>query len=378
MKFVALLLFAASASAQNVIGPEVVLRATSQSPTYHPAAQAVPIVADGDGYLVTWSEAIDGLSRAYTGRLDAAGRLIRVGARTAGTADGAVIAPLGDRYVAAWLEPTGSDGRPGLVSALLDRSFQVASSHAADLLADAPRLRAGGGRVYVSTGSAIYELDASGGRTPVLFTPLPLDDFAVAGNEAGVPVAYVARSIDSFTSLVPPPYIITRLHFSWPLRTSGPLTATFELFSQRIGSPMAIGSDGSGFLVVWIDLNARAVMASLIAPLTQFQFSPFVVSSFASSRVVPDQQPQIASDGSRWLVVWEHEGRIEGMTVAPGGARTTFTVSDSGGARPSVATAQQGRFVVTYEAYEGVTRRLASRLLDFNPGPPPGRERAVR
>src|SRR5437660_4020114 len=164
--FGVLLLIAAGAQAQPLVGPEVVWRTTSPATTYSPAPQAAPVAADGDGFVVAWSEVADGASRAFAGRLDGGGRLQTVGVRTSGTADAAAIVPFAGRYVAAWLEPELSDGRPLLVTGALDRDFHLLSSRVSDFLSEVPIVRANQGHAFVARGTVLYELDRDG--VPIL------------------------------------------------------------------------------------------------------------------------------------------------------------------------------------------------------------------
>src|SRR5262249_7814970 len=141
MRAALLLLVAATLQAQPFIGPEVRWRTTSAAPTYRPAPQAARMAPDGDGFVVAWSEVEDGASRAYAGRMDGAGHLTGVGVRTIGTADAAVIVPFGNRYIAAWEEPEPGDARPTVISATLDRNFNLLSAHSIGLTSTPPFIR---------------------------------------------------------------------------------------------------------------------------------------------------------------------------------------------------------------------------------------------
>jgi len=363
----ALLLFiAAAAQAQPIIGPEVVWRTTSAEATYRPARQAAPLAADVDGFVVAWSEVIDSASRAYAGRLDAAGRLQTIGVRTFGTADAAVIAPFAGRYLAAWLEPEASDGRPLLVTGALDRSFRLLSTKTSDFIAaDAPILRAGGTHAFVADGTAFSELNSDGLPMSSSGATYPIDDLAIV-EQSGLPsqVAYVSRYFHQepnfcFFGCGSTTHLVSTLNFNWYFG------AAKSLDGANVKSPLGIGSNGREFLVVWFDDVQRAVMGSVLSPSARL-FGPFVFGgAHAPASLDPVFQPEVASDGSRWMVVWARENGIEAATVAPGGARSAFTIS-AHGLRPAIATIAPGRFVITYEVVGFDQRQLVSRVIDFN------------
>src|SRR5439155_9948600 len=131
--------------------------------------QAARVAVDGGGFAVAWSEFADGLSRAYAGRLDAAGNLLEVGVRTAGTADAPSVVPSGDRYIAAWLEPDTSGKFPALITAALDRDFRLMHARNAGLTLGRPVVRVTPSRRYIGAGGALYEVDGDGVPVNVFF-----------------------------------------------------------------------------------------------------------------------------------------------------------------------------------------------------------------
>ena len=363
------LLIATIAQAQPIVSEEVVWRTPSSEATYRMVPRAAPVEADGDGFLVTWSEVEGGVSHAYAGRLDARGRLERVGVQTAGTADAAAIVPLGDRYIAAWREPNSTGGNT-LVTAALDREFRVLSARPIPSpgLSAPVIVRTSGPRAYVGSGNFLYEVDRDGAPIRVYDVLRPLDDVAVAGDDVG----YV---LHTFTHTP---------RFCWFFYCSGPTDFTYDLsftwlyhsssvMSTRLAgdTPAAVGTNGRTFLVVWFE--AHMVQAAFLG----FSFDhPFTLSTGGITSAGPLDQPQIAWDGGQWLVVWSADTGIEAAVVSPTpSSLTAFRISPRG-YRPAVAAAKEGRFVVTYEDYGFEGRRLASRVIDF--APQGGRGRAVR
>lgn len=370
------LLLAATATAQPqvVVGSEVVWRATSPAATFYPAPQAAPVAADRAGYVVAWSEVQDGVSRAFAGRLDGAGRLATVGVRTAGTADAASIVPFAGRYIAAWLEPEVPDQRPLLVTAALDRDFTLLSAHDLGLSLGPPIVRATGSRVLLNSKSRLYELNGDAAVINQFYATRAIDDFAVVGDQFG----YVTHSLES----VHCPsvsffcrygnYINTyTVGFTWVYRFVAGQTWTVNSGGPPAGdAPTAVGMSGDQYLIVYFDPNAQAVKALHgRSPET-----PLLLSTRIPA-LGPMTQAQVAWDGRRWLAVWGGNQSVEAAVVNGDGTFSAFTISGEGW-RPAVTAASPGRFLVTYETYAAPHRRLASRVITFSDFTQ--RERAVR
>lgn len=366
---VAFLLLATSIQAQPTVGDEVVWR-TAPAATYRPAPPAARVAADGDGYAVAWSEFANGASHACAGRLTAAGRLALIGVCTAASGDAPAIAPFGDRYIAAWLEPGPYDGRAMLITAALDRKFALLAAHPVGLTAGAPIVRTAGARAYAASGNFLYEVNGDGAPVNVFEFPPPIDDLAIAGDQVGaVTHAHtVTPSIvcPGHTCSLPPfeRYVLT---FTWLYRLTSATTLPF-----KSDAPASVSAGAGGFLVLWSENAPKAVIK---ASLFGSSFQPFVVSERGTFGFDPLTQLQVAWDGARWVAVWARGDSIEGAVIEPGRTVTPLTLSARGG-RPAIVASKEGRFLVTYEVVDFDQRRLASRLIDFTP--PGGRERAIR
>jgi hypothetical protein len=368
MRIALLLLFAVAAQAQPSVGPEVVWRAALPLATYRPVPPAARVTADGDGYVVAWSEVENGISRAYAARLNAAGQMAAIGVRTIGVADAPAISPFGDRYIAAWLEPDPVDKRPTLFTAALDRNFKLVTSTRIGLTTGPPVVRTTPSRAWIGSGNMLYEVDRGGGPIAFFDLPRPLDDLAVSGNDAG----YVHHESTVSIFIVcpngcslPPPLPHYALTFTWLYR----LTASARMqFDSK--APAALASNGDAFLVVWAESKPIALKGALFGT----SFKPFVISANAQRTFDELTQPQVAWDGQRWVVVWDGDAGVQGAVIAPDLTVTPFKVSAEG-SRPAIASPKGGRFLVTYEVLAG-ERRLVSRVVDFTP--PGQRERVVR
>jgi hypothetical protein len=363
-----LLLLAATAQAQPIVGNEVVWRTTPPAATFKPAAQAARLSADGDALLVTWSEVAGGVSHVCAGRLDGTGHLLSVGVCSSGTADAVTIAPFGDRYLAAWLEPGSTTmPRPLLVTAALDRGFKVLSSRVIGSTDGAPIVRCQRSRAFVGSGTSLYELDADGAAVNTYPAGGVIDDVGAAGEQVG----YVVHQVTHFPAFCygliscNPAFDRYALTFTWVFTLTNGITYD----SPSSNALPGVGANGAGFLVAWFE-PIRMVKAAFF----QSTFDTLLVGSRGPDTLDPNVQPQVAWDGARWLVVWSIGDGIEGSAVSPDRTVTTFTIS-AHGARPAVAAVTRGQFVVTYEVVDGSERRLASRVIELEPF---SRGRAVR
>ncbi len=330
--------------------------------------QAAPVAADGGGFVVGWSEVDDdGVSRGYVGRLDASGRMAVVGVRTAGTGDSPVIAPFGDRYLAAWVEPNESQSFAMVATAALGRDFSVLASRFLTPANGAAIVRATESHAYIAAGRSLYEIDRDGAPIKQYDETRAIDDVAAAGDQ----VSYVTHATSVSASLVCPGRPCTiptgsySLSFIWLYRLSAGMKLPF-----KSDSPAAVCPGGSTFLVVWAEHSPEAVKASRFGS----SFKPFLLSSRGTQATDPLTQPQVAWDGERWVAVWMTTTTIEAAVITPDLAVMPFTVGR--GRRPAIAASRTGRFLVTFENFDLVGRNLASRLIDFTS--PGQRERVIR
>jgi hypothetical protein len=358
-----------AAAVQPHVTDEVVWRDVSSFVAFNPAPQAARVAADGDGYLVAWSEVEDGISHAYAGRLNAAGQLTKIGVRTSGTGGAPSIARFGDRYIAAWLEPGGGN-QALLVTGSFDLDFKLISARPIGFGPATPIVRTTPARAWLGAGSILYELDRDGAPLALFNTPRTLDDVAAAGNDVG----YVLHEMTFGLSIVcphgcgPRPVPVHRynLSFTWLYRLTVGQTMIFDSQARA-----ALAANGEGFLLVWAENTTQPTIKGAFFGTT---FKPFYISLNGQRRFDARTQLQVAWDGVRWVAVWEGAHGIEGAVIERDLTATPFRIS-TGGWRPAIAASRPGRFLVTYEI-ESAGFHLASRLIDFTP--PEQRERAIR
>ena len=333
-------------AAAPFVGPEVTWRVTSPQTTYFPAPRAAPVAADGAGYAVAWSEVAGGISCACAGTLTASGHIDRVGVCTSGTADSSAIIPYGDGYVAAWIEPESV-----LVTGALDRDFKLRSSQRLSLATSAPEFHVGGARVFLAMKNVLYELDAGGAPRGVT----GLDADAIAASKEQVGYVNHSRQPAAFRS---PGHAVVKWVYSIQFAPVGGAPSLFQFGGDDDDVAVAIGASDHGFLVLWTQWGGLAA---------SFFGSGFVRQVFVSAHAAGAiSQPQVAWDGTRWVVVWSDGLGVHAAAVAPDLSATPFEISE-GGARPAIIASSPGRFLVTYEVVGSEQRRLVSRVVDFNP-----------
>jgi len=361
MRFLALLLLAVSSQAQPLVTNEVVWRVMSNATPYGPTAQAAAVVADRGGFAGAWSEVLDGTSHAHGGHLDLTGHLTSAGGSTSGAAGAVSVAPFGDRYLAAWLEPEPTDGRPVLVTAALDSDFHLIASRSLGLTISPLRLRTTASRAWLAAGNLLYELDKDAAPVTIFPDPRPIDDVAAAGDEVGY-VTHIRKHIITFFG---PPFDTYTVNFTWLFHQSA--TSEFRFFSN---APPGIGTNGEEFLIVYFDLGhgLRGILRG--AQIRNLLLSTRIPQALDD----PLTQPQAAWDGKRWLVVWSYGDGLEAAAIERDLTITPFTLTFYG-SHPAIAASKEGRFIVTYERIDNGARNLAARFVEF---PPFSRERVVR
>jgi hypothetical protein len=85
----------------------------------------------------------------------------------------------------------------------------------------------------------------------------------------------------------------------------------------------------------------------------------------------PKSNPQVAWDGSRFLVVYRSSGTdIRAVTIQDGKANPPFVIASGDARRATVINAGPDRFLVAYEVRSPSGSQLAGRFITF---PPPRR-----
>ena len=402
----ALLLLAATASAQITIGEEIV---SGPLPTqFVPASLAAPAVAlakDRTGIAIAWTMANGAANRVYVTRIDENGngggvtREMPLASATPQTHEiypSLAAAPDGNGFIAAWLELDPAN--PMTVRAVFSRVDAALTPSALTtlyppLLAIAPTVaRTKNDKSWISAGGFVWSLDGT------LEGPLGgsvASDMTVATDVPQLVGSHVEQDHDYYGCSPAPGCLVTQgpfKGFCYPSCRIYPyhyaldftslngahVTKTFDFTSD---AQPAIASNGSDVAVVWFrgpqTSGGDVVMsrAPLREPVSFDGATPLAVFAGDSGQTRPD----IATDGQHYLVVWRAQTMagnhdVVGMVVDKDGKQTPLSIATSPADErdPSILSLGGGTFLVSYEKIMGGERRVAGRFVTF------GRRRATR
>jgi hypothetical protein len=142
-----------------------------------------------------------------------------------------------------------------------------------------------------------------------------------------------------------------------------------------------VASNGKSFLVAWHDATANGGGSALASIVDESLLdAPSFVTPLTIGFVGPDlagpvaRQPQVASDGERYVVVWqdrtEQQRDIVGAVVSPRERTSipfTVTATDADETQPAIVAVSPGRFLVAYNSVSGGTQQIAGRFVTFVP-----------
>jgi hypothetical protein len=390
---------AANAFAQEpVVGPEVISDPIGASAAVTGAgAPAVRVIPDDGGFVVAWGALADDQHfHVYAGRADASLHLVPGSVRmmpawmgTDADADNLNIIRSGSGYIAAWLEASRSGGPAvRLAVTTLDASLNPSPPRLL-LSANAlpPRLARLGDHVLAAGGRTMFPLDGSGTPTNIYDAGVDADDIAVANGEIFITshksthtpgLCLICRgpipAVDAYDMT-----LVRLFHGALVAPTQGHLSSYAT----------ALGSDGSNVLLAWYDATAEnggALFASYFRALADDRpfREPMRLGSIHRDLASPiARQPQVASDGRRFVVVWQDRSGTDaqrdilGAVIIPEERRVvpfTIAASDADETEPSIVAVADGEYVVAYNSKRDGVRRIAGRYVYF----PPSRPRAVR
>jgi hypothetical protein len=365
-------------------------------------APAVALAKDRTGVAIAWLMRSAGGDRISVVRLDGTGHFAGAVQTIPAASDSLDVlapsiaaAPRGDGFTLAWLETTTSlltraaycrldrDLKPSAPAVLLVLSQPVT----------APAIVRSGKTTWISAGTSAYELRDDGSVASPLNTGFNATDMTVASD---FPQVVAFGQVITGGPICPPGCSSTG-HFATCSCPLVPITSNALLFTSLYtvstsrtldfasDAAPAIGSDGHDAAVAWLQgahsKGGQVVMARLLPPsFTDFSTSIdrySVLGTFA-----PDAgptRPDIASDGERYLVVWRtatngsHD--IAGASIDRAGNIVPLTIATSTADErdPSVVSLGNGTFLVAYEKLSNGERRIAGRIVTFDP-----RARAVR
>lgn len=402
----ALLLFAVAASAQVIVGDEIVsdpLR-PRLAPSLPIAAPAVSLAKDRSGIAIAWTMADGAADRVYIARLDDAGH-VAGGVREMPLATPAVqthqvypsiaAAPDSNGFVAAWLEIDGFNPMTArAVMARLDAALTPSAPTILfpTLLPVTPAVvRTSNAKTWISAGGFLWTIDANGALEGPSGGLLGCD-MTIA---RGVPHLAASRPVKSGAYSCQPGCVVvggpfngfcfercriyrtdTEFDFSVP-----PTVAVSKTFSFSSDVQPALGSNGNDVVVVWFrgaQAEGGDVVFTRMPPSSSAGFDAGKpLSSFPADS--GPTRPDVAVDGVRYVVTWRvrmpagnHD--VVGAIIDADDKLTLLAIAATPAdeSDPAILALGGGTFLVAYEKNSGTERRIAGRFITF------GRRRATR
>lgn len=412
--FLVALLQSASLVAQPLLSEEVVSDPFALHRAATPfASPAVAMTKDRSGIAIAWSMPnAGGLERVYVTRLDAtahvsgAVREVPIVAGDNVDAFGPSIAASadGDGFVIGWLQAVHGATTATAAYARADSNLIPAAAAAiADSVQSAIIVRTGS-ETWLTTAGSLWRMRRDGSIAEPQRITIPIADDMVAtpsgvrtvGLQGVIPGYYTSctctplgggwgiRICPSACQVrTPSSYYLAFTQVNDP---ANPLTLPFP--SNISPRSVVLNDDGRTLMVVWFDGKfgeAGVVRAArILEPQPIWPFSPAVssgniVGEYGPADAAPTA-PAVAGDGQRFVIVWRtrigpanHD--IHGAIVDQNETVTPLQIASSPADEidPSIIAIGPGEFLIAYEKYSGLERRIAGKLLTF-----PARRRAVR
>jgi hypothetical protein len=401
----ALLLIAAAASAQVLVGDEIVsdpLR-PRLAPVLPLAAPAVSLAKDRTGIAIAWTMANGSGSgdRVYVARLDEEGHVAGV-AREMPTGQTHQIypsiaaAPDGNGFVVAWLEIDGAN--PSAARAVFSRLDAALTPSTPVILFPSPLpntpavVRTSNAKTWISAGGFLWTIDAGGALDGPFGGLVVARDMTIAG---GVPHLAGSRPVKSSSYTCQPGCAVpggpfngycrddcrnygtdTEIDFAAPPAVTVSKTVHYVTDAQP-----ALASNGADVVVVWFlgtQANGGDVVFTRVPPSSSANLDAGkVLTSFPAD--TGQTRPDIAVDGARYVVAWRvrtsagnHD--VAGVVIDADDKLTPLAIATTPAdeSDPAILAVGGGTFLVGYEKVTGTERRLAGRFITF------GRRRATR
>lgn len=366
-----LVLVSAAAGAQPVLGPEVV--SAPLPGAFEVYGFAPPALAgDGNAFAVAWSAwAEGGENRIYAAPLDATAHVagaVQVMPTGLRHAERPVLTTTASGFMIGWTEVI--DGKPrGLICGLDRQLVPVANPVLLGPGGDRVVLAASEHRVVAAYNGKLFEL---------------ADDGSIVSQTSGVssavslavtPFRTIELGQTSTQTAVPcfdfhghcGPTLFTSSYFLTLLDVGNLLIGDNFGFFSSLGA--AVGFDGQSPLIVWYDGTPTfggGILAMRVTPASydakRFP-ARFLLGSYPPLMDNTGAAPQIAYDGERYLVVWQEGKAISGALLDAAGKVTPLAIAKSGSS-PNVIATSHGRFLVAYELRDAEGRHVAGRFID--------------
>jgi hypothetical protein len=379
------------------------------------ATPALAIAHDRDGVVIAWTARGElGLNRISIARLDSHGYVagsiheVPVSSSEAGidaNYPSIAMSPSGSGFTLAWMELlTATAG--GDVRVMYCRLGADLTPSAASVLAwmkrdavTSPVIVRSGEATWLAANNEVWKLRSDGTHEAPLETGLASSDMIA---NAPFPRLVAGGKAFTTTGCAPSCFHVTGGPFHGYCDQGPACTVTFgsgyalqlvsiysrfesASFTFESDAQPAIQSDGRDVLIAW-ERGTQKFGGLVVVNRLDDRASDFYYNVPAKLQVVGTFgadtgriRPDIATDGSRYVIVWDTktlrgDHDVIGAMLDPNGTVTPFDVATSTAdeREPSIISIRPGAFLVAYEKI-GVDRRIAGRFITFD-----GRERAVR
>jgi hypothetical protein len=377
----AAVLFTLPLPAQTIdIGDEVT--STPLIATRSGSRPPVAIVRDAHGAVIAWIAGnANGLGRVYIARIDAANRITgSVHELPVTSADLEAtqfsMASSGDALAVTWLEqpppaPPYNSTFALLVYSRLSSDFTATrpvTLHK-DETPRTPFVRAAPDGFWLAQGEYLWRLGADGSHGSMTLTGLSAQDLTVANGDAQI-VGHES---------VAPVFSCGCNYYGWtcpcPIYTTPPARiALLTVFRQAIQlpfrsevlAPVAVRSDETSTLVVWLEENN--VRAMKLKP--SLDAGGATVLTLGSSVAGNKTHFDLATDGQRWIVVWNTphaagDNDIVGVSIETDDTLVPFSIAASPADEHDASISMMGRgeFLVAYQSEHFGAQRIAGRVV---------------
>ena len=399
-----LLVFAASAAAQVIVGDEILsdpLR-PRLAPALPLAAPAVSLAKDRSGIAIAWTMANgSGADRVYVARLDDSGHVAgavremppaTAAAQTHEVYPSIDAAPDGNGFVAAWMEI--DPYAPMTARAVFTRLDAALMPSAPAVLFPAPLtttpaiVRTSNAKTWLSAGGFLWTIDAIGALGGPFGGLAVASDMTISGGVPQLAGSHAVKSTSYICSCGIPgrpfgtcPNNCQIYPVSYAVDFTAPTVSVSKTFNFASDAQPALASNGADVVVVWFrgaQANGGDVVFTRMPPSSSAGVDAGTpLASFPGDTGAT--RPDIAVDGARYAAVWRvrtsagnHD--IAGAVIDAGDKLTPLTIAMTAADErdPAILSLGGGTFLVAYETITGTERRIAGRFLTF------GRRRATR
>ncbi len=370
-------------------------------------APAIAMARDSEGVVIAWAERNDrGLNRINVARLNESAyqvgsiHVLPAGEGADASFPSIASLPSGSGFTIAWMELESSSVRTMVsrLDAALTPSTPVLLTASSVQSTRSPAVVRSGSSTWITSASLLWRVRSDGSFDPPIDSGVPASDMIANGALPRLVGAMKPFAIDTcldragcqvwggpFKGYCYPECVV-HTQQGYGLRLMAPYTTlSGPSFHYESDAQPAISGHDTEVLIAWYSGPESSGGAVVVNKLTDQSLADFGQLALQPRGLgdFPQEwgaiRPDIATDGERYVVVWQTKRGIthdiEGAAIDRDGTVTPFTVANSADDErdPSVISTRPGAFLVAYEKISPAGRRLAGRQITFD-----GRVRVVR